>query len=279
MTTFVHTKKDYDSYRDWWNLVRLSGFDECLIDAVDLGRDEFYIFGYANKEMAAWLKSLEPLMRLGGKKRRATLVHWELERPDQDDALLEDRGSGFRCGGFDAVWASDRSLAASIPGAVHAVLGSHKGLRMSNPRISSEYDWTHQSYEVGRRRTVYDKIRALGLKEAPPAWGHERDFYLNASRVMVNVLQTPTRVMAPLRLALAAAYRMPVVTETLDDPWPLDHSDFAAMVGVDDIPEAVRRAVNGSWTGETAAGASLYHKLCVEWTFTRGVEDAVRRTI
>jgi hypothetical protein len=270
MTTFVHSSKDYDSYRDWWSLIRLSGFGECRLAEVDLSKDEVYVFGYANREIASWLDGIR------NEKRKATLAHWNLERPDQDDALLEDRGAGFCCVGFDVRWVSDRTLAKMTPGSVHVVLGSHPGLRDSADSATLfDYDWTHQSYENGRRQSVYGRIRQLGLREAPCAWGRARDLHLKRTLLMVNVLQTPAPIMAPLRFALSAAYRMPIVSEHIADPWPLEVTDFAAMTDLDGIPEAVQRAGKDSWT--MPSGLSLHRKLCLEWTFRRGVEDALAR--
>jgi hypothetical protein len=149
-------------------------------------------------------------------------------------------------------------------------------LRYSDsPATLFSYDWTHQSYENGRRRPVYDQIRKLGLREAPCAWGRARDLHLKRTLLMVNVLQTPAPIMAPLRFALAAAYELPIVSEIITDPWPLEVTDFAGVASLGCIPDAVRYALKDSWTHPS--GRSLHRKLCIDWTFRRGVEEALAR--
>jgi hypothetical protein len=275
VTTFVRTTKSYDSYGDYWSLVRLSGFPECHLNQVDFGRPEVYVFTYPNLE--TWR-----FMNAAPKSRKAKFVHWDLERPDLDPALLEDRGAGFKCDGFDLTWVSDRSLVPLGTNRLHVVLGSDQRLydlpEMGDIIPARDFDWCHMSYENGRRAPVYANLREAGLHEGPNARGRERRGVLWWSKIMVNAHQTDAPVMEPLRFALAAVYRMPVVSERIADPWPLESDfDYFSVDRLGDLGAAVRALMNDPQS-RAALATHLHQKLCVEWPFKRCVEEGVRQT-
>jgi len=263
---FARTRHPYDSYTDYWRLVELSGFATCYVDEMDLSREgAIYIVSPVNGEF-------RPHMEAHGAHRRARVIWWNLERPDAQgcpplSSVLDDI-----CRYVDSVWVSDRHYASLDPRQTFVVLGSHPDL--GAPPAPPAYDFTHQSYVWGRRQAPIEALRRRWT-EGPNAWGPARDHVLRTSRLMVNVHQTPAPVGEPLRFALAAAYHLPLVSETLADPFPLVESiDFRA-VPIGEIPRAVEVLLaHGPAIRET--GNLLHERLCMEWTFRRGIEEAIR---
>lgn len=265
---FVKTRHEYDSYRDFWKLVELSGFDTCFTEQMDLSADVIYITTPINGDFRPHIKHARSI--LSG-PQQARVVWWNLERPDSDgsphistivDELLE------YC---DAIWVSDRYYASLDSRMQYVVLGSHEKLCISTEKIPTEYDYTHQSYAWGRRDAIYVPLRRHGLKEGPNSWFEERDKVLRSSKLMLNVHQTPMPIGEPLRFAVTAAYRMPMVSEKMNDPYPLVAGHDYVDVHFDRLVDVIRLETNGHlnlpWIGN-----NLYNRLCVEWPFRRGVE-------
>ena len=77
-------------------------------------------------------------------------------------------------------------------------------------------------------------------------------------------------------MALAAAYRLPVISETLADPYPhVDgHDVILASHGL--ILPKVQAWLDDA--GLASIGENLYQKLCVELPFVRCVEAGIERT-
>lgn len=271
---FARTRYEYDSYTDFWQLVRLSGFDICHVDEVDLASDSIYIVTPINGEFRPHVDHRRKLLEEDGRPKRATIVWWNLERPDSGGPTLRevvDDLSRY----VDVSWVSDRHYASLDTRLRHVVLGSHPGLRMHEGRLPTQYDFTHQSYSWGRREGIYPALMwGGGLREGPNGWGEARDQVLRSSKLMLNVHQTPALISEPVRFALTAAYSLPMVSETLVDPFPLvrgeDYieADYASLV---DVVKASAAADN------TRYGESLHKRLCSEWPFRRGVEEAVER--
>lgn len=255
MIVFAKTRHHYDSYTDFWELVRLSGFDTCYVDEIDRRLPNFYIFSPWNGEADPHLKTLG--------EGPGRIAWWCLERfdamsvpyiqaLDQADPLV------------DEMWVSDRWIASLDPRLRHITMGSHPGL--GNTPLAPEYDFTHQSYAWGRRAIMYKSLKKKGLTEGPSAWGPQRDAVLRRSRLMLNLQQYPDPVTAPLRFALAAAYHLPVVSETIRDPYPL--ADLITCASYYDIPTAVESTLG-------ASGESLHVRLCQELTFKNVIEASV----
>ena len=266
---FALTRHSYDSYTDYRRLVDLSGFETCFVDQMDLqDSSAVYIVSPVNGEFRHHLEA-------HGKDRRARLVWWNLERPDPPapspplSASLDGLAPLV-----DAIWVSDRHYATMDPRLRFVVLGSHPGLG-APPALPLRYDFTHQSYVWGRRSAPIDAARRR-WKEGGNAWGDARDAVLRSTRVLLNIHQTPAPIGEPLRFALAAAYHLPLVTETLADGFPLVAGQhyFAAPLG--GVPLLLQHVLLTDEPTRAAFGAALYERLCVEHTFRRGVEDGIR---
>ena len=146
---------------------------------------------------------------------------------------------------------------------IQVVLGGHAGLRsVDDDNPAPIYDWAHMSYAWGRRENLYRQLRSMGFTMAPNGFGVERHETLRRTRLMVNAQQYTLPIIAPLRFAVAAAYRLPIVSEALAQPYP--HIAGQDFIGADysALPQLVK---------ETLADETL----CVKWTFRRGVEDGI----
>ncbi len=249
------TRYHYESYVDFWKLVELSDFETCYVDEIDLNRTAVYIITPMNGEVKALVENHQG-------PRRAVIIWWMLERLDVINKSELDGFAEF----FDAIWVSCRYSATLHHGFKHVVLASHPHLG-SDPD-SIEFDYTHQSYVSPRRNGIYEKVRSLGLIEGPSGWGDERDRVLRQSACMLHVQQSDGAFYTPLRFALAAAYALPLVTEKLRDPYPLDFVDAAPY---DQLPELVAKVASDP----ADRGGRLFQALCLDRTFRSEVEKSL----
>jgi len=257
---FARTRHTYDSYTDFWRLVELAGYELVYVDEIDFQRHAAYIF-------TPWNGEVDPKLKSQGEFRRCTLIWWFLERLD-GTPMLED-GTFERARSLvDEVWVSDRWTASRHPAFKYVCIASDP--KLGNDPLPSIYDFTHQSYVWGRREPIINQLIREGLREGPNAWGAERDAVLRQSRVMLNVQQYELPVYAPLRFALAAAYAMPIVSETMQDPYPLVDGlvDIVPYTGL--VETTVRVAAT---PGDR--GARLFQALCVDRTFRGEIEKAL----
>jgi hypothetical protein len=257
---FARTRHEYPSYSDLWRLVELSDFPLIYVDEIDISRTAVYIFTPMNGEV------FELLDRIRDQPRRAKLIWWFLERLDSTP-MLEDGSFERLRPQVDEVWVSDRWEAAQHPGFRYVCLASHPGL--GNDPLPSHYDFTHQSYVHGRRIAIMNELAKKSLREGPCAWGAERDQVLRTSKLMLHVHQYHLALYTPLRFALAAAYAMPLISERLFDPFPLEGVIEQAGYG-----EIVDRVVSVA-RDPGDRGTRLYQALCLDRTFREEVEQAL----
>lgn len=167
-------------------------------------------------------------------------------------------------------WWSDRIGAKYVP------MGSHRDL---NPRpldsVDKIYDVCTLWAGSFNRYHAEDLINRAELTRAPNGWGDERHRVLSQSRMMVCVHQNPdAKTVAPQRWALAAAYKLPVISETLADAGLL--ADVTVQADLESIGEVAAswKQVN-NYGKLKAKGEALYRLLCEEYTFRIGIERAL----
>lgn len=254
---FAKPRHEYASYRDLYTLIDLSGFTTCTIDEIDPASDNAYIITILNGEI-----------RDGGyPDARAKIVLWDLEwHMDGIPPLANVE-----------VWAADKWYAEQI-GARYVPMGSHPKLCPNMNRDGDLYDVAFIGYFDGvpRRQVIRQQLLAGGVKLSPTgAWGDERHALLRNSAAFLHVHQhahAPT--IAPLRMVLAAAYGLPVITETVADAGifkrHIAQSDYASIAYETTI------ATRDQWEKELLPrGMSLHQKLCVDFTFRKSVEAAL----
>lgn len=255
MPIFVMPRKTYSSYHDFWQLVELSGFELLFQDEVDLGDPrQTYIFAAPERIPDC-------------SKARARTIFWQMEYVG-DYTAVENAATASE------VWSSDPAHAART-GVKYVLLGSHRGL---NPelRISDEpqYDLTMLAYMVDRRRTVKDRLdRYRWTPDYPGHSGEERHAILKNTRLMLHVHQHDAPALAPLRLALAAAYHMPVISEQVEDAGVYSRAVIWSSYG--DLVSRAKLFLDGKVDDDAQYADALHWLLCIEHPFGKCVEEAL----
>ena len=258
--TFVRTRTYYQPYDDLFRLAELSGFPVIYIDEIDANdASKTYIFTPNNGET------------LGGwPHARARIIFMQMEwHTDHKPVELPP--------GVAECWNGDRWHSQLI-NARHVPMGSHECLNLyPGKQDEKQYDIALMGYyDVWRRARIRDQFKERGITIAPNGWGVERDEILRQSRVMVHVHQwdnMPT--IAPLRWCLAAAYDLPIISESVNDRRPFNEGDFLTC-GYDDLVEFVTAHLQTLGNGRLEmVGQNLHRTLCRELTFRESVERAL----
>jgi hypothetical protein len=259
---FARPRHTYTSYADYYHLIELSGFPLIYVDEIEMDSDNVYIFSTPE---AQWWKAFAA-------PRRARLIYWDLEHyPDVEF---------FDTNGVE-VWATDPAY-ANQKNVRFVLMGSHSGLALSgdeHPRPSQfEYDAILLAYMTYRRQVIEGGLKERGLRVAPNQnlHGMERDAILKQTRAMIHVHQRDDyQALAPQRFALAAAYRLPLITETLPEHAPFGYSNLL-MSSHEHLP-----AFAQMWLGRNDSriledyGWALHSFLCRDNTFRQCVERAL----
>lgn len=251
--TFVRTRHKYDPYEDYFNLASLSGYPICYLDEMDLDDpSQTYIIAPKNGEWGFW------------KRTKARLIWWQLEWESTPEPCPP---------GVEEKWTSDAWHARKI-GARFVPLGSHPGLNPGGA-LPHRYDAVFLGYaSCWRRGNMLDDLQRRGLKVnvAGNTWGEDRHRALSSARVMLHIHQhenVPT--IAPLRWAIAAAYKMPLYAETMIDASPFGLHHF--MRGTyNQMPDGLLKARE---TDVSAYGAALHQFMCIDKPFRTWVEGAL----
>jgi hypothetical protein len=255
---FVFPDAAYPSYTDVRRLVELSGFEAYRQSDTPFIDGGTYIHLSPEQPYRT-----DPALRL---PTRA--IWWSLEYGGEYEPDLSNwRGD---------VWASDPAW-AKAHGAKFVLLGSHPDLKppeLSDPS-RGEFDYLMLAYQTQRRQVIQQQLADLRTPSNPyPGYGMERHHQLCASRLMLHVHQGEWQAIAPQRIALAAAYKLPVVHE--DVPNVGEYGKHVAFASYNELQGFVRGETKE--TGVAARerwGADLHHFLCVENTFRACVERAL----
>lgn len=268
---FARARDHYGSYSDLYRLIELSGYPLIFIDEIDAESDNCYIFSTPSTH---WHDGLE---RVGWPGATARIIYLNLEwYTDVDYSIVP---------GLSEVWTGDRYWAETYHQR-YVPMGGHAGLRPDEPIEDGViYDVAWLAYESYRRMHARAQMTAYALSIAPNGWGSERHKILSHARCMVHVHQlhtnnddpigTPIATVCPLRWVLAAAYSLPMVTETLAD-CGIFSSSFRLMADMDYLPQFL-----GTWLEPVNAnllrdfGHALNRLLCEQYTFRKSVEAHV----
>jgi hypothetical protein len=258
---FVKTRTWYQPYDDFFRLADLSGYPLIYLDEMDLDSDNTYIFTPLNGETTnGWPDS------------RANIIFWDGEWRLKESSYAWPDSDLVIPPGVKHVWASDKWYAERI-GAQYVPMGSHVGL-VGTARTDEAFDLAVMAYVYGRRSTVMSAIKDKGLTLAPNAWGEERDAVLKASSTMLNVHQHERiHTVTPLRFAIAAAYHLPLISESVYDAGVFDkavlYADYADLAGYTAL--MVRR-----WRPLLQHKADELHELlCIKNSFKSFVQAAL----
>lgn len=254
---FVRPVANYPSYADFWHLVHLSGFR--YID-----RHEEDLDNPAHTYIYVGPEGIPDCSRA-----RARTIFWQLEYAGDYIDQINYRTAR-------EVWASDPAWAVEN-GAQYVILGSHPMLRQfSSASDDPFYDVTMLAYMTSRRQHIKDALADLEWTPDYPGHGSEqRDRALSRTKLMLIVHQHETAYLSPLRLALAAAYELPIVCETVRDPGP--YRGHVLFADYDCLPEMVRLYLNGK-IGDVNEVLHLHNLLCIQHPFRKCVEQVLEGT-
>lgn len=279
---FAHPRFQYSSYTDYRELVRLTGFETCYVDEIDVTRPEtIYVVSPINGEYRPARDGWRD------KEHNAMLVTWCLERPS--DGLMGDfiRGTKEFLNDWyvDHVWLSDRWFTQQVNDkrVTFAVLGSHRGLgQLGNlPDTHMQWDVIHLSCVTHRRRLIWEELEARGLRIAPNAWGETRHDEMLRTKFLVNVHQDEWPIIEPQRFALAAAYGTPVITEGCRDAYPYSEGGshhYVIQKPYDELVQEIVHCVKGKYGDYKAMGVRLHEAMTTEYEFGRQVRIAAEET-
>lgn len=255
--TFVFPPTEYPSYMDMVRLVAMSGYEMVAPPQVRLDDPtRAYIF-----------TGPEGIPDCTG--ARAFTAFWQLEY--QGD--YADQPHRMTC---RELWGSDPGW-CKRNGAKYVLLGSNAGLSMADEKRPRAYDLTMLAYMTPRRQAIRERLGNLRWPENYP--GHNslrRHQILLSTELMLHVHQhdSAPHVLAPLRLALAAAYRLPVICEDVADRGPYNGAVYQ-WAPYADIPLVVEGFLRQPCeTGPYRAG--LTDLLCHEMPFKKCVEEALQ---
>ncbi len=269
------------SYDDFWSLVRLSGYPVCSIEEIDLTQPKAYVIVPPNDEITEAVQRMHA--RAGEREKRARLIAWDLETMFEEGRDSHDR-LGQVVPIVDEMWVPDKLYADTLdhPKVRFVPIGSHPGL-VDGELVEAKhrYDGIHLSCGSDHRRRYLQPMgQSRKIRMAPNGWDQHRHRALLTSAFMVNVHQWPVSSYAPLRFALAAAYRMPVFSEHVHDSWVLtpgvdyiDCSTVDLLTRFESLAEMARENYAEVF-GEM--GRRLHQKLCLDYPFRRQVEEALR---
>jgi len=174
---------------------------------------------------------------------------------------------------FDEVWVSDKRLAEETH-LRFVVLGSDEGL--GQPDNEKKYDFCHMSYEIPRRSDIYSKFKPETI--GPNCWPPERDEVLRKSKFALNIHQDIHPFQEPLRLALFAAYGLPVISETIFDAYPWD-GDIAIFSGYDNIVSKLRQVLDEPYETYKEMGLRARERMTRDFQFGKVIREAVSQSL
>jgi hypothetical protein len=265
MTNVYFCKTDYaiqggyGSHSDFWRLVELSGYPIIPVSQIDPRSDNTYIFTPTNGET-----------QNGWYNPRARIVLYQLEW-NTDQSHTPPPGV--------EVWCGDKHHSEQY-GYKYVPLGSHPGLNLAThrPKVSTyaRYDMAAMMYrDPPRRARLLNQMSAMGLSIAPDGWGQTRSADLMDSRAMVLIHQFDNLpVLPPLRMCIAAAHKLAVITEHV--------ADAGIFTGfIDDLPyesmaQMVYLITHNPNNRLKEQGETLYRMLCEDYTFRHSIETALQ---
>lgn len=215
-----------------------------------------------------------------GLPRLSHLIIWNLERPSGDGTRIVpnyalEAKSWIDNRFADEVWVSDAALAEETM-LRYVILGSDYGLGELSEH--KQYDFTHMSVPIPRRVQIY---KDFGISQIGPncwPWNEKpnRNEVLKLSRFALNVHQDNFPFCEPLRMALFAAYGLPIISETLKSGFPYGSDIMQASYHelVDKLKEMMASDY-GEWQ---KMGMKLRKKMCEDLQFGKMVRQAVNES-
>ncbi len=255
MATFIMPDKVYPSYADLRRLIRLAQYDTVSsAEAKWNDPSETFI-----------IVTPEPFQCPAHAKAKA--IFWNFEY----GGMYAPRPESYE--GCE-LWSADQGW-ASAHNAKYVALGSDA--RLAGERVDGEkYDLTMLAYMTARRQAIKRSLSEFRWTPDYPGNFAARNAVLWNTRLMLNVHQNEgVNAVAPQRLALAAAYHLPVITEAMED-MAGSHVDDYAFASYALLADEVRQWLASDTSFSKEQRNSLYNWLCVENTFATLLEAGLK---
>lgn len=253
--------KHYQSYTDYWKLIELSGFKVIPIECVDWKKKATYILSPVNGECANFEVP---------KKRKASIILWDLERPAGRGGLGSTLNY-LNLFGVDEIWHSNKYLSVQL-NTKYVRFGSDTKL-VKNAKVinKKKYDFVHVSHINKRRQIILSQLDHL--KIASNGWGKKRHKKLLQSLFGLNLHQDEDDYGEPLRLALFAAYKLPVISEIVYDDY-ISNKEGLLYLEFDNFASGVNHCI-ANYDRYKHLGNDLYQVLCKDYQFGKVVRETV----
>lgn len=276
---FALTRYVYDSYQDYRALVAASGFPTCFVDEIDRSREAIYIFTPMNGEVRPHLRNHQD------KPKRNKVIWWMLERPGSNpgnviNQFVESNKNDLNdC--IDHIWFSDKWIADkhNHPRVHFVPMGSHPDLH-KGPKAweiwggNKTHSMIHTSYITNRRDIAYQRIiKQGGITVHPNCWGDERDKALRNTKFMVNVHQDGHLMFEPLRVAVAAAAGIPLISEEWWSSYPLMPNTHFINSKYGELHRVFMKHHMEDYRPLAAMGKRLHDHLCGTYRFDKNVRE------
>lgn len=259
------------SYTDFWDLVRVSDFPICYIDEIRLDEEKVYITAPVNGETRPHLEN----ERKRVPSPTAKVIWWNLERPasHQEDMVA---GAEEITKYVDEVWVSDVSFHAwykGHPKVKCVIMGSDAALAGGaswSRRGAKTHDVTPLGAPSYHRYHILGQLTKAGLRIGPNRWREARHELLLHSHTMINIHQDELPIGEPLRFALAAAYKMPLLSDILANSAPMVDRTHFWNCPSNQLATAARQLIEKPRDMEML-GLQLHRLLCHEHRFKNQV--------
>jgi hypothetical protein len=286
---FAKSVRHYDSYRDFWQLVELSGFPIISVSDIDITENqivittpmngdykEHFVGNLAHYEETGEITGGQLLyQKNSGLPRMSHLIIWNLERPAGSGSVPEYAKESMewitKHRYADEVWVSDFALANETM-LRYVTLGSDYGL--GEVSEDKQYDFTHMSVTIPRRVQIYKDFKNGQI--GPNCWPPERNEVLKRSRFALNVHQDNWGFCEPLRLALFAAYGLPVISETLTSGFP--YGGDIQQCPYHNLVDNLKSILSDDYGKWAEMGLRLRRLLCKDLQFGKMVRQAIEES-
>ena len=292
--TFVKCRYWYDSFLDFWRMVEVNDFPWCYVDQIDVGTETTYLIPTINGEFRPHIDNHR------NERKNCSLVWWNLER--QDHADLGDLDNYL-----DAVWVSCHTYYEILKPngkTLFVPMGSDARIGTNADDLPKRYDFIHLSYLTHRRSCVIDHLPLSQPDRGQDLWDDEeiqqrrddnawtgsvldtngarrpescgrRHEALCSSRFMLSIRQDELPMQEPIRIAIAAAYALPFVSEHVPDPWPLvprtHYFDLPYAEITTQFPQIAR------YTDSREIGYNLWELYTQKMPFAKNVQQGWER--
>lgn len=257
----------YYGYLDYWKLIELSGFRTCQLDNVDLLSGETYIISVLFRDDIH--QYLTSQIKIHNGRKVSKIVGWDLEPPNSPwGCHLITRAL------LDQYWVSDRSLRTGQTKAV--VFGSHPDIASCQPLKNKDIDVAFIGMLSPRRNDALEALKKSGLNVAITTFEPERGKVLSRSRAMLNIPYRDSAFVAPPRFSVAAAYSLPILSEPLNDPWPLEPSRDILIASAQNFTDACIGWMKNE--NLESMGQNIHRRLVKEMNFKTNVLLALSDT-